>query len=67
MSGEKIGFAKEAAKMIIENLMEGDKISLVTYSDKTEVVFENGSHHLKQQLMAQVADIEADGNLLIAE
>jgi len=43
MSGDKIKYAKEACKFVVDNLEPNDNFSIVIYDDMVEVLFKSGN------------------------
>ncbi|MEO0899424.1 MAG: VWA domain-containing protein [Bacteroidota bacterium] len=62
MSGKKIEYAREAVKFIIQNLASTDKVSLVQYDDKIDVLHPSGSLTNKQKMNDLVDQITARGS-----
>jgi Ca-activated chloride channel family protein len=65
MDGDKLEFAKKAATMIVENLIEGDVLHVVTYSDDTTTIFSGGNHKMKAELIAAINGIRATSKFLL--
>lgn len=59
MSGEKIKYAKEAAKLILDNIHSQDLLHLVIYDDIIERIFINGKRDQIQQLKRKIDQITA--------
>jgi len=66
MSGNKLKFAQKSIKKIIKHLTPEDSLNLITYSDKVNIVFENGDLTKKESLVSQVQDIYPTGNTNIS-
>jgi Ca-activated chloride channel family protein len=59
MSGDKLHFAKEALKKVIQNLRHDDVVHLVTYSTDVSVVFENMSPSFYDSIEFKINEIKA--------
>lgn len=64
MDGDKLDFAKKAATMIVENLIEGDVLHVVTYSDNATTIFSGGNHKMKAELSAAINGIVATSKFI---
>ena len=40
MAGDKIHFVKESLKEVIEFLADGDRISIITFNEKPEIIID---------------------------
>lgn len=61
MKGERLSRVKSAANLVIEKLGAGDAVSLITYSDRAEVVFPSTQLADRRPLQAKVMGIQASG------
>lgn len=59
MGGEKIEFAKQAAKFVVDNLNSDDKLSIVQYDNVVDVVAPSGNVLNKTDLHRRINQIEA--------
>jgi len=59
MSGDKLHFAKEALKKVIQNLRHDDLVHLVAYSTDVSVVFENMSPAFYDSIESKINEIKA--------
>lgn len=62
MEGEKLKYAKEACKFLIDNLEKDDIISLVIYDDDVEVLSASSKVQDKQALKDKIDRIREDGS-----
>ena len=61
MSGDKIKFAIEACKFIVNNLSEEDYLSVIKYDDKVEVVCKSALVSKKNEIYNLISQISPDG------
>ncbi|MBP7999086.1 MAG: VWA domain-containing protein [Chloroflexi bacterium] len=61
MRGERLDQVKAAAALILEKLTAEDTLSVITFSDRAEVVVPNGPVTNRTMLMARVQGIQASG------
>jgi len=59
MQGDKLEFAKKAAIMIVENLIEGDVLHVVTYSDNATTIFTGGNYKTKREIISAIESVNA--------
>jgi len=57
----KLPLLKEAMELLVENLDENDKVSIVTYASGTNVVLEGADGDQKRQINKKFEDLEAGG------
>lgn len=62
MFGEKLNYAKEAAKFVVNNLSDSDYVSLVIYDDDVNVLFPSALAANKDHLRTVIDRIESDGS-----
>lgn len=62
MEGDKLTYAKKAAKFIVDQLAEEDFISIVKYDDEVTVVSKSARLTDKESLRRKIDGIEADGS-----
>ncbi|HEY4179916.1 MAG TPA: von Willebrand factor type A domain-containing protein [Kofleriaceae bacterium] len=61
-SEDKLGLAKRALKLLTENLIEGDTVSLVTYAGSTRVVLPPTGMDQKEKILSALDDLTAGGS-----
>lgn len=62
VSNDKLPLIKKSFKKLCENLKEGDKISIVTYSGKEEVLIDNADgFNDKNKILSAVKKLNANG------
>ena len=61
-SGDKLGLAKKALRVLVNNLGDSDTVSLVTYAGNTRVVLEPTSMDHKSKIMSAIEDLNASGS-----
>ncbi|MBK8430043.1 MAG: VWA domain-containing protein [Chloroflexi bacterium] len=61
MKGERLARVKTAANLVIEKLAAGDTVSLITYSDRAEVVVPATPLTNRLPLQAKIMGIQASG------
>jgi Ca-activated chloride channel family protein len=67
MSGpDRIELAKTSLRILTENLIEGDTVSLVTYAGSTRVVLEPTGMHHKDRIFAAIDDLQSGGSTAMA-
>lgn len=59
---DKLPLLKEAFKMLVDELGEKDRVSIVTYAGYDEIVLEGVSGDHKDQIVRALEDLEADGS-----
>ena len=59
---DKLGLAKQALKLLTDNLDEGDTVSLVTYAGSTRVVLPPTGLAHKQRILAALDELTAGGS-----
>lgn len=65
-SPDKLGLAKQALRILTENLIEGDTVSLVTYAGSTRVVLPPTGVQHKAEIIAALEDLTAGGSTAMA-
>ncbi len=60
-SPDKLGLAKRALAILVDNLKEGDSVALVTYAGSTSVVLPSTSADSRQQIRDAIEQLEAGG------
>ncbi len=58
----KLDLVKQSLNILVENLSDGDTISLVTYSSVTKLVFSGLSGENRNQMMSYINALEASGS-----
>lgn len=61
MSGERLARVKAAVRDVIDKLSPSDVLSVVTFSDRAEVVWESSHVEQRERVMAQINQIQASG------
>jgi Mg-chelatase subunit ChlD len=59
--GDKIALVKSNAKYLLNLQRESDKLSILTFADKTKVLLENKSCNLKNEIAPIIDDLKAKG------
>lgn len=67
MKGERLQKVKSAAGMLLEKLSPTDLLSVVSYSDRAEVVIPAGPVQDKAHLIAQISSMQAAGGTEILQ
>jgi len=67
MEGNKIMHAREAARYCINELLPNDRISLVIFDDKIDVLIKNQNASNKQDLISRLERITARGSTALHE
>jgi Mg-chelatase subunit ChlD len=62
MQGPKLDNSKRALLKVFEQLIPGDKIHLVTYSNDSQIIFEGYGIEHREQMIEAVKAIETDGS-----
>jgi len=62
MSGDKLNYSKAAIKEVIKQIDYRDIIHFVTYDDKVQVVFKDGSREISSQLENAVDSVSTGGS-----
>lgn len=67
MSGpDRIELAKKSLRILTENLIDGDTVSLVTYAGSTRVVLEPTGMQDKHKIFAALDDLQSGGSTAMA-
>ncbi len=61
-SADKLGLAKRALRVLLDNLKDGDTVSLVTYAGNTRVVLEPTGLEHKYRILSALEDLTAGGS-----
>lgn len=61
-SQNKLPLMIEAFKLLIDNLNDNDRISIVTYAGNDKVLLDGGYGHEKTKISAIISDLEASGS-----
>jgi Ca-activated chloride channel family protein len=61
-SPDKLVLAKRAMRVLVDNLKDGDTVSLVTYAGSTRVVLEPTGLEHKAQILSALEDLRAGGS-----
>ena len=61
-SQDKLPLMINAFKILIDNLNENDRVSIVTYAGDQRVLFDGGYGHEKTKISAIISDLEASGS-----
>ncbi len=61
-SADKLPLAKRAMRILVDNLKDGDTVSLVTYAGNTRVVLEPTGIEHKAQILNALEDLSASGS-----
>ncbi len=61
-STDKLPLAKHALRILVNNLNDGDTVSLVTYAGNTRVVLEPTGLDQKGRIMSAIEDLDAGGS-----
>ena len=61
-SADKLGLAKRAMRILVNNLKDGDTVSMVTYAGNTRVVLEPTGLEHKAEIFAAIEDLNAGGS-----
>jgi Ca-activated chloride channel family protein len=65
-SGDKLPLARRSLRILVENLKDGDTVSLVTYAGSTRVVLPPTGLAYKDQILAAIEDLSAGGSTAMA-
>ncbi len=65
-STDKLPLAKRALRVLVDNLNDGDTVSLVTYAGNTRVVLEPTGLDQKGRIMSAIEDLNAGGSTAMA-
>jgi Ca-activated chloride channel family protein len=65
-SGDKLPLAKRSLRILVDNLKDGDTVSLVTYAGSTRVVLPPTGLAYKDQILAAIEDLSAGGSTAMA-
>lgn len=63
---DKLGLAKRALRVMVDNLKDGDTVSLVTYAGNTRVVLEPTGLERKAHIVSAIEDLQAGGSTAMA-
>jgi Ca-activated chloride channel family protein len=63
---DRIELAKRSLRILVENLADGDMVSLVTYAGSTRVVLEPTGLDRKNEILAAIEDLTAGGSTAMA-
>lgn len=66
MSGEKLAYAKEASKFLVENLDKGDMVSVITYSNDVKILSEAKKYWDKETILNEISYVEAGGGTFLS-
>lgn len=61
-SYDKLPLLKEAFSMLVENLGENDKVSIVTYAGSSAVVLDSTSGNDRERILSAINNLEAGGS-----
>jgi Ca-activated chloride channel family protein len=61
-SADKLGLAKRAMRILVNNLKDGDTVSMVTYAGNTRVVLEPTGLEHKAEIFSAIEDLNAGGS-----
>jgi Ca-activated chloride channel family protein len=61
-SADKLPLAKRAMRVLVDNLKDGDTVSLVTYAGNTRVVLEPTGLEHKAQILSALEDLSSGGS-----
>ena len=59
---DKLGLAKRALRILVDNLKDGDTVALVTYAGSTRVVLEPTGLEQKTHIVSSIEDLTAGGS-----
>lgn len=62
MGGEKLNYAKRAASYAVENLLPGDRVSVVTYDDHVQVLVPSTLAQDKAGIIRQIRSVHTGGS-----
>ncbi len=65
-SPDKLGLAKRALRVLVDNLKDGDTVSLVTYAGNTRVVLAPTGLEKKAEIISALEDLQAGGSTAMA-
>jgi Ca-activated chloride channel family protein len=65
-SSDKLDLAKRSLRILVDNLKDGDTVSLVTYAGSTRVVLERTGLDKKNEILAAIEDLTAGGSTAMA-
>jgi len=65
-SPDKLELAQRSLRVLVENLKDGDTVSLVTYAGSTSVVLEPTGLDQKGKILAAIEDLTAGGSTAMA-
>lgn len=65
-SSDKLDLAKRSLRILVDNLEDGDTVSLVTYAGSTRVVLEPTGLDQRNQILAAIEDLSAGGSTAMA-
>jgi Ca-activated chloride channel family protein len=65
-SADKLDLAKRALRVLVDNLKDGDTVSLVTYAGDTRVVLEPTGLDGKAKILSAIEDLSAGGSTAMA-
>jgi len=65
-SADKLGLAKRALRVLVENLNDGDTVALVTYAGSTRVVLEPTPAEHRAKIISALEDLSAGGSTAMA-
>ena len=63
---DRIELAKRSLRILVDNLKDGDTVSLVTYAGSTRVVLEPTGLDQKNQILSAIEDLTAGGSTAMA-
>ncbi len=61
-SADKLGLAKRAMRILVNNLKDGDTVSMVTYAGNTRVVLKPTGLEHKAEIFSAIEDLNAGGS-----
>lgn len=62
MQGDKLAYAKQAAIYAVQNLLPEDRVAVVMYDDKVEVLVPNSPASHRQAIIERIQSIQAGGS-----
>jgi Ca-activated chloride channel family protein len=65
-SDDKLGLAKRSLRVLVDNLHDGDTVSLVTYAGDTRVVLEPTGVEHRDRILSAIEDLRAGGSTAMA-
>jgi Ca-activated chloride channel homolog len=65
-SPDKLGLAKRALRILVDNLRDGDSVALTTYAGSTSVVLPATGVEAREQILSAIESLESGGSTAMA-